>query len=546
MKLSLNIFRTFFLAVLFSLVLTACASEPEQGGGDSGSSEDTGSSEEGGQSADAGGSTSQNLVIGTSAAITGLSPQGSNDQPSSNVQTNIFETLVTQNENMEIQPNLATEWEQTSDTTWEFTLREDVTFTDGTEFNAEAVKATFDRIRDEEIGSPRAFLYEMVTEVNVIDDHTVEFVTEYPFSPLPAHLAHNGGGIISPKVIEKDYEMMEQGESPGSYIDSHPVGTGMFKVENWDAGNQVVLTRNKDYWGEKPGVKQVTFRVTTEDLTRVAELETGKADIIHPVSPSDTSRVENMENAGMYTQNSLSMSYIGFNTQKEPFNNKKVRRALSMAVNKEEIMQGVYGGAATKAIAPIGENVFGFSDQVEGLPYDPEQAKQLLAEAGYEDGFSTTIWTNDNRQRRDIAAIVQQQLSQIGVDVKIEVLEWGTYLDSTSNGEHDMFILGWSTVTGDADYGMYPLFHSKNVGAPGNRSFYKNEEVDKLLDQARREGNREERKALYEDAMNVLVEDSPMIYMLHKDYLVGVSDKVEGFWVHPNGLYQLQNVSISE
>ncbi|MGY4690589.1 glutathione ABC transporter substrate-binding protein [Salibacterium sp. K-3] len=541
MKLSLNIFRTFFLAVLFSLVLTACASEPDEGG-ESDSGEST---EEGGEAGESSGS-SEDLVIARKADATGMDPQGSNDLPSSNVQHNIFETLVTQDENMEIQPNLATDWEQTSDTSWEFTLREDVTFHDGTEFNAEAVKATFDRIRDEEIGSPRAFLYEMVTEVNVKDDYTVEFVTEFPFSPLPSHLAHNGGGIISPKAIEEDYALMEKGEDPGTYINENPVGTGMFKFQEWDTGNEVVLEKNDDYWGEAPDLETVTFQVTPEDLTRVGELETGAADIIFPVSPSDTSQVENMENASMYVQESLSLEYISFNTQKEPFDDKRVRQAVSMAVDKEAIVEGIMGGAATKAVAPIGEQVFGFSDEVEGLPYDPEQAQELLAEAGYEDGFSTTLWTNDDRERQDIAEVVQQQLKEIGVEVELEVLEWGAYLDSTAEGEHDMFILGWSTVTGDADYGMYPLFHSDNFGAAGNRAFYENEEVDSLLEKARRAGDREERKALYEDVMEILVEDAPMIYSHHDDYLVGVSDDVEGFWKHPNGIYQLQDVSISE
>ncbi|MFD2706398.1 glutathione ABC transporter substrate-binding protein [Salibacterium lacus] len=546
MKLSLNIFRTFFLAVLFSLVLTACASEPDEGGGDSGNTEDSGSSEEGGETAESGGSSSDDLVIARLSDAKGLDPQGSNDVPSSNVQTNIFETLVTQDENMEIQPNLATEWEQTSGTSWEFTLREGVTFHDGTEFNAEAVKATFDRIRDEEIASPRAFLYEMVTEVNVIDDYTVEFVTEYPFSPLPSHLAHNGGGIISPQAIEEDYAMMEEGEEPGTYLDENPIGTGMFKLQEWDTGNELVLEKNEDYWGEAAGIDTVTFQVTPEDLTRVGELETGAADIIFPVSPSDTSRVENMQNASMYTQESLSLEYISFNTEKEPFDDKRVRQAISMAVNKEDIVQGILNGAATEAVAPIGEQIFGFSDDVEGLPYDPEKAKELLAEAGYEDGFSTTLWTNDDRERQDIAEVVQQQLQEIGVEVEIEVLEWGAYLDSTAQGEHDMFILGWSTVTGDADYGLYPLFHSDNKGEAGNRAFYENEEVDTLLEQARREGDQEERKALYEDVMEILVEDAPMIYSHHDDYLAGVNDNVEGFWMHPNGLYQLQDVSISE
>ncbi|SDI51410.1 glutathione ABC transporter substrate-binding protein [Alteribacillus bidgolensis] len=538
-----NIFRKFFMISLFTVLLAACASEPNEGGGEDagGDGNETAEEDGSGEASDGG-----DLVIATLSDITGMDPHDSNDVPSSNVQHNVFETLVIQDENMELQPKLAEDWEQTGDTTWEFYLRDDVTFHDGAEFNAEAVKANIDRIQDEEVASPRAFLYEMVEEVNVIDEFTVEFVTEFPFAPLPAHLAHSGGGIISPDAIEEDYAAMENGEQPGDYINDNPHGTGMFKFQEWDSGNEAVLEKNKDYWGDVPNVDTVTFKVTPEDLTRVGELEKGQADIIYPVSPSDMSRIENTDGVDMYVQDSLSLEYIGFNIQKEPFDDKKVRQAISMAVDKEAIVEGVMDGAATEAVGPIGENVFGFSDEVDGLEYDPKQAKDLLAEAGYEDGFSTTLWTNDDRERQDIAEVVQQQLKEIGIEVEIEVLEWGAYLDSTAEGEHDMFILGWSTVTGDADYGMYPLFHSDNHGDPGNRSFLENEEIDEVLEEARRAEDEEERKDLYKEAMELLVEEAPMIYSHHDDYLVGIRDEVKGFWKHPNGIYQLLDVSIEE
>ncbi|MFB4165551.1 glutathione ABC transporter substrate-binding protein [Alteribacillus sp. JSM 102045] len=544
MKLSLNIFRKFFMYLLFTVSLTACASEPDEGGEEAGGEGNDASEENGEESGEA--SEGGDLVIATLSDITGMDPHGSNDVPSSNVQHNVFETLVIQDENMELQPNLAEDWEQTGDTTWEFYLRDDVTFHDGAEFNAEAVKANIDRIQDEDVASPRAFLYEMVEEVNVVDDYTVEFVTEFPFAPLPVHLAHSGGGIISPDAIEEDYAAMEDGEQPGDYINDNPHGTGLFKFREWDSGNEAVLEKNEDYWGDVPHVDTVTFKVTPEDLTRVGELETGEADIIFPVSPSDMSRIENTDGTDMYVQDSLSLEYISFNVQKEPFDDKKVRQAISMAVDKEAIVEGVMDGAATEAVGPIGEKVFGFSDEVEGLEYDPEQAKELLAEAGYEDGFSTTLWTNDDRERQDIAEVVQQQLKEIDVDVEIEVLEWGAYLDSTAEGEHEMFILGWSSVTGDADYGMYPLFHSDNHGDPGNRSFLENEEIDEVLEEARRAEDESEREELYKEAMELLVEEAPMIYSHHDDYLVGVRDEVKGFWKHPNGIFQLQDVSIEE
>lgn len=534
----------------------ACASEPTNDGGtndpnnndgnvvndDAGNNADNNTNDDG-DAADADVDT-DNLVIATLSDAESMDPHGSNDVPSSTVQVNIYESLLSQTEEMELEPLLATEWGATEDDVWEFKLREDVTFHDGSAFNAEVVKANIDRVLDPDVASPRSFLYNMIEEVVVVDEYTVEFHTEFPFSPLPAHIAHSGGGMISKDAIDADYEGMENGGQPGDFINENPMGTSYFEFESWATNNEVVLTKNDDYWGEPAKVDSVTFKVVPEDLTRVGELETGTAHINFPVSPSDKARVESTDGIDVYEQDSLSLAYIGFNMQQEPFDDPQVRQAVSMAINKDDIIEGVMEGTATPAVGPIGEQVFGFSDEVEGLPYDPEEARELLAEAGYEDGFSTTIWTNDSRERMDMAELVQAQLAEIGVEVEIEVLEWGAYLENTAQGEHDMFILGWVTVTGDADYGMYALFHSDNQGEAGNRSFMANDELDDLLDQAREEADEEIRADLYEDAMEILVEEAPMLYLYHQTYLVGLRDEVQGFWMHPNGLYMLQDVTI--
>lgn len=552
--------KAVVISAAVALTFTACASEPEDnGGGNNAPANDTnaegndGSTDtnEGGEGEGGGEASDEdvdpdNLVIATLSDANALDPHGSNDVPSSAVQHNIFETLLSQNEEAELEPLLATEWEATEENVWTLQLRDDVTFHDGSDFTADDVKATFDRVLDEDVASERAFLYEMVEEVVVVDDYTVEFHTEFPFAPFPSHLAHSGGAIMNEESIEEDYAAMEDGGQPGDYINENPIGTSYFKFEEWSPGSEIVLSRNDDYWGEPAGVEQVTFRVSPEGLTRIGELETGAADIIYPVSPSDTSRIEETEGVHMYEQESLSLAYIGFNMQKEPLDEPEVRQALSMAINKDDLIEGVYEGAATPAVGPIGEQVFGFSDEVEGLEYDPERAQELLAEAGYEDGFDTTIWTNDSDERIAVAELVQAQLSVIGVNAEIEVLEWGAYLDNTAAGEHDMFILGWVTVTADADYGMYALFHSEQQGAAGNRSFMDNEELDEILDEARREPDESTREDLYEQAMEILVEEAPMLYLYHTDYLVGVRDEVQGFWKHPNGIYQLHDVTIEQ
>lgn len=484
------------------------------------------------------------LVIAWLSDPPSMDPHMSTDQQTSVMTTHIYNTLVIHDKDLNIQPGLAESWKAIDELTWEFKLREGVKFTDGSPFNAEVVKANIDRMQDPEVASPRASLVGMIKEVKVVDEYTVQLVTEYAFSPLLAHLAHSAVSMISAEAIKLDYEKLKAGEKAGAYLAQNPVGTGVFKLESWNPGQEVKLVANVDYWGDKAKVERVTFKVVSEEGTRIAELETGYAHIIDPVSPSSISRIESTDGMSLNRQASLSLSYIGFNNNKEPFNDVRVRQALSMAINKDEIISGIYEGTGIPAVGPLAPDVNGYDATVKPIEHNIDKAKELMKEAGYEGGFSTTIWTNDNPERIKIAEYVQSKLKELNVEVKIEVVEWGAYLAQTAEGKHDMFVLGWSTVTADADYGMYELFHSKNVGEPGNRTFTKDPELDKLLDDGRKENDPEKRKLIYKQAQEKLVELAPMLYIHHQEYLNGVSSKVEGFWRHPNGIMQLHQVSI--
>ncbi len=488
----------------------------------------------------------QDLIIATLSDAVSLDPHGSNDVPSAKVCYNIYESLVVFDENSELQPLLATSWEAVDDLTWEFTLREGVLFHDGSELTAEAVKASFDRLLDPDIASPRLFLFSMLEEVIVVDDYTVQFVTQFPFAPLPAHLAHSGGAIISLNAIEADYEEMAAGNEPGSYLSQNPVGTGFFIFESWEPGNQLKMVRFDDYWGENAKLDSVTFRVVPESLTRLSELETGFAHIADPVEPSDISRVENMDNAFMEITSVTVMAYIGYNCDKAPFDDVRVRQAISMAINKEDIIAGAYEGTAIPAEGPIAPGVFGHDPTISGLPYDKGMAAELLAEAGYADGFSTTIWTNDNPVRIMIAEYVQSELRDLNIEVDVEVIEWGAYLEGTAAGDHEMFILGWSTPTLDADYAVYALFHSDNVGDPGNRAFYRSAVADELLDRGRQEPDPDTRLAIYSELQEILIEDAPMLYLVYNENLAGVNNNVKNFGVTPASMFLLQDVYIEQ
>lgn len=537
---------TWLLAMVFALsfVLAACA-----GGSDSNDTEkdNTNDSASGDEATNDGEEVeSGDLILAVLSDASSLDPAGSNDVPSSVVQENIYETLVNRDDENNIVESLAVEWKDVDESTYEFKLREGVKFHDGEDFNAEAVKANLDRILDEKVASPRYFLYEMIESVEVIDEYTVQIKTEYPFAPLYAHLSHSGGAMISPKSIEEDYAAMEDGQQAGTIISENPVGTGFFKFESWNPGTEIKLVKNEEYWGDKPHIDSVTFKVIPESTTRNADLERGFVHVVDPVQPIEVEEINAGDYAQVLQKASASLSYIGFNAEKEPFNDPKVRQAISMMVNKEEMIDGVYEGFGIPAKGPLAPSIFGYNDDAKPLEYNVEEAKKLMEEAGYADGFDTTIWTNDNPQRIDMAIILQNSLKELNINAEVEQMEFGAYLEKTAEGEHDMFILGWSNATGDADYGMYALFHSSQKGNPGNRTFYENPEVDKLLDEGRREADPEKRIEIYNQIQEHLIEDAPMVYIHHQEYLLGVSNQITGFEIDEAGMYKLQNVKFVE
>ncbi|CAM3789893.1 glutathione ABC transporter substrate-binding protein [Alkalicoccus chagannorensis] len=479
------------------------------------------------------------LTISMQADAQSLDPHFGNDHYSLNVKRAIYDTLVMTDENLDLHMGLATSFEQIEPETWEIELEEDIVFHDGEELNAEVVQLNIERMLDPELGSPVAFMFDMIEEVDIVDDHTLQLHTEYPFAPLRTHFAHPAGQIISPDVIEADYAAVGEGEDPGSVVTENPVGTGFYELEEQEPGDYYELTQNEDYWRGEAGAEHLTFEVVPEDLTRVGELETGEADVIGHLNPNDVERLEENEDTDVARYDSASLAYLGFQTELAPFDDADVRRAVAKAVNKEDIISSAIGGAALQADGPLAPPVFGSSDDLDVIEEDLEAAEELLAGAGYEDGLETEIWIDDSRVDRDIAEILQAQLAPIGIDLEIESLEAGVHRDYISDGEAPMFISSWGTVTGDADYGLYPVFHSSNHGISGNRTFYDNEDVDELLEAARQEEEDEERLALYHDAQQIIMNDVPMVPLYHREHLAGVSSDLENFVIHPSSLYDL-------
>lgn len=471
-------------------------------------------------------------VAQNSDAIT-LDPHKTNDSASANPMQQLYNTLVDLTPEMEIVPSLATEWTQLDDVTWEFKLREGVKFHNGEELKASDVKFTYDRLLDPATAAPGSFLMTAVSEVKVVDDYTVQIISKEAFAPLIYNLTHVATSILNEKAVTE----------AGSKYGQNPVGTGPFKFANWQKDSKITFERYEDYFEGPASLEKVEFRIIPESATSVAELKTGGVDIVLDLPSQHIKQFENNNTARVDKVPSFSIKYLGFNVQEKPFNDPLVRKAINYATNKEAILKAAYQGTAVQQKSPLAPGLNGYNDDLQGYGYDPEKAKELLAQAGYADGFSSKLYISDKDIDTKLGTILQSQLKEVGINVELQVLEWGAFLDETSKGV-PMYILSWTTVTGDADNGMYALFHSKNFGGPGNRSFYKNEEVDSALDKGRTENDPEARKAHYQKAQEIIVEDAVWDFLAVSENIVGVNKNVQGFKNMPTANYKFYNVSI--
>ena len=550
----------YVLFLTLMLVLAACSSDEnvdEAAGGEVNAEDGSGGT----------------INIGMSEDMVTVDPHGSNDSASAQIRRNIYESLIFQDENLELTPGLATEWEATEDTVWNFKLREGTTFHSGQAFTAEDVKATIDRVNDPAVASQVAFLYEMIEEVEVVGDYEVNLHTAYAFAPLPAHLSHNAGGIMSKDLIDRDYqaaldeagsdvtleeyyELREAGgdefqavadeisEYIGSVTGDETDGTNHLQLADRSPGDSVTLEKFEDFQNGEREFDEVIFRVIPETQARLAELETGGIDIAAEVDTASAERIQSADATELIESDSVRMNYLGFNMDKEPFDDPLIRQAIAYAVDRDQIIDGVYDGYGITAQSPLAPDVWGYDEGLESVEVDIDKAQELLSESSQPDGFSTTLWVNDDPAIVDSAVYIQGALSEIGIEVEIQQSEWGAFLDQTANGEHDMFILGWTTVTADADYGLYALFHSKNFGAPGNRSFYSNEEVDALLDEGRTTADEAVRQEAYSEVQQILIDDAPAVYLNHTSFLLGVNnDGVNNIGLDPVGNIRLENAS---
>ncbi len=471
------------------------------------------------------------IIFALGAEPVKLDPPNQTDNPSEIVVRCIHDNLVEFTENMDIVPQLAESWTVSPDgLDWVFKLRKGVKFHDGEPFNAEAVVINVKRNLDLQNRTKRTTLYEpFIASVTARDEYTVEMKLKKPFGALLAHFAHGAGGMVSPKALEK----------LGDKLGLNPVGTGPFIFKEWVPGDRVVLVRNDAYWKGKSKVEKIIFKPVPEAASRVIMLETGEADVVFPVPLVEVDRINKSKTAKVLFGDTARVIYIGMNNLIKPYSDVRVRQAMNYAVDKESIVKNIMKGMAKPSTSFCGRLVWGHYP-AGTYEYNPEKAKKLLAEAGYPDGFEASLWTPEGRYPMDaqIAEAVAGQLKKVGITVKLRKWEWAAYLQNTrkppEEAKYELFLLGWAPSTGDADWGLRPLFYGDEWAPTGsNRCYYKSEAVDKGIEAGMSTSDPDKRREVYKAVQQKLFEDAPWLMLHDMVQSVGVSNSIKNVVLWP-------------
>jgi len=479
------------------------------------------------------------ITIAQYADAISLDPQDTNDNASFSIEKPMLEGLVGFNEKMEIVPQLAEKWDASPDAkVFTFYLRKGVKFHDGTPFNAEAVKANFDRVRNPDNKLKRYTLFSVIDKIDVVDEYTVRFTLKEPFGAMVATFAHPAGGINSPAAVQKY----------GKDYGKNPVGTGPYKFVEWVPNDHVTMVKNPDYWDKENGAKvdKIIVKPVPEAGTRIAMLQKGDAQFINNLPPAQAQTVKDDKNLTLIQTDGIYCYWIAMNTQKKPFDNVKVRQALNYAIDKESIIKNVFKGYGRVMDSPLAPGVWGYT-KVMTYPYDPAKAKQLLAEAGYPNGFKATMRATETTENKEAMVAFQAQLAQVGVQVEVQTLDSATMtaerfkpLDQNKN---ELEFAGWSSSTGDADWGLRPLL-TKDNWPPTNFSiaFYTNPQVEADIKAALQTSDPEKRKAAYADAQKVIMEDAPWVFLWSEVRLSGARANVGGITIQPDNIGYYRSV----
>lgn len=506
------------------------------------------------------------LVFGKGGDSVSLDPAHATDGESYRVSEAVYSQLAMfEYGSTKIVPGLATSWDISEDgLEYTFHLRKGVHFAktkfykQSPEFTSKDVVFSLKRQYDKtnpynKVGGAYKYwsamdMNNIVKDVVAVDKYTVKIILKKKEAPFIANLAMQFASILS-----KDYAdyLLKKGKE--NDLSKKPVGTGPFIFQKWIKDDKIIFTANKNYWDGKPYIKKLIFKVIPNNAVRAAELKAGSIHIMDQPNPAEVKGLEDDPKFKVARQEGLNVGFLAYNTEKKPFTNKLVRQAINYAINAQGIVDSIYEGLGTVATNPIPPTMWSYNKKIKGYEYNPKKAKELLAKAGYPNGFETTLWAMPvprpyNPNGRKVAEAMQADLAKVGIKAKIVSYDWGTYLKKGSMGEHDMILLGWSGDNGDPDNFLNVLLskHSAMTKPSQNRAFWKNDKFTKLVDQAKETTDVEKRTKLYEEAQVIFNEEAPWKTIAHSIVVVPMNAKVHGFKIDPTSARRFHKVWIEK
>lgn len=497
----------------------------------------------------------KNFVYCSEGSPSTFNPQIASDGPTFNASSHpLFNRLVEfKLGSVDIEPGLAESWKISKDgKAYTFKLRKGVKFHSNDifkptrDFNADDVIYSFDvqHVKNHPLGQQNA-LYEyyvsmemdkLIRAVKKIDDYTVEFDLSKPEAPFLANMAMDFASIIP-----KEYaEQLKNAKRPIETMNTKPIGTGPFVFKSYQKDNTVRFTRNPDYFGGPVLIQNLIFAITTDANVRFQKLKAGECHFISEPAPQDIKLMSKISRLQLMEQEGLNVGYLAMNTQKKPFTDVRVRRAVSLALNKDAYIKAIYLGRAVKAKNPIPPTMWSYDESTPEDEYNVEKAKKLLIEAGYADGVDVEMWTLPvsrpyNPGGKKMGEMMQADLAKIGMRVKLVTFDWPTYLEKARNGDHQLMQGGWIGDNGDPDNFFYILLGCSGVKTGSNYARWCNKEFNDIVEKAKITTDKSKRIELYKKATAVFKREVPWVPLAHGKVFRAMSSKVTGFKIHPFG-----------
>jgi glutathione transport system substrate-binding protein len=482
----------------------------------------------------------KDVVMAVASTFTTTDPYDANDTLSQAMAKSFYEGLFGFDKDMKLLPVLAESYEVSKDgLVYTVKLKKGIKFHDGTDFKAEAVKVNFDRVTNPDNKLKRYGLYSNIAKTEVVDDYTARITLKTQFSAFINQLAHPSGVMISPAALK---------QWGSKDIAFHPVGTGPFKFVEWKATDYLKVVKNDSYWKKGlPKVDGIIWKPVVDNNTRSSVMQTGEAHFAFPVPYEQAEVLKAKPELELVAAPSIVHRYMSMNVMQKPFDNPKVRQAINYAINKEALVKVAFSGYAIPAEGPLPGGV-DYAVKLGPWPYDPVKARQLLKEAGYENGFETELWSAYNHTTaQKVIQFLQQQLGQVGIKAKILALEAGQRVEKVESWQDAatapirLYYVGWSSSTGEADWAMRPLLASESWPPKlFNTAYYKSDKVDGNIVKALVATERAEKARLYKEAQEQIWTDAPWAFLVTERLLYARSKGLTGVYVMPDASFHFE------